>query len=137
MSETTEIEIEVGQVWKSNYEDATRRVLVILKDGRIGYHYIARDEIVGDTSRDYLRRHNTLIKNADGTPIKQWKEIDAYEGMLLIGTAKEPICCQMRDNMKGKWQDRRLTCTDPRSEFPFSDTSEYDWVLCRVEVKND
>ena len=129
-------EIKVGQVWKANYADATRRVLVILED-RIWYHYIGDGEMVGDLSRDSFRYLNTLIQDAKGNLIKQWKEIDAYEGMILIGTARKDIHCQVRDNTNGKWLDCRLNYTIPWKEFPFIDTSETDWMFCRVEVKDD
>ena len=72
--EMSEIELEVGQVWKSTYPCAVKGITVLKLfsnngSNRVGYFY-QRDDSCGilDESIEYFRENRTLITNADGTP---------------------------------------------------------------------
>ena len=138
-----EIKREVGQVWRNKIAALELEILkgYIDSDGqhRFAVLYTWDDGTIrgGHQSEEHIYKNYTLITNADGTPYqepKQYREIDVWEAMRLLGEAREPIDVQMRDS--GEWNNRKLIGALVNTEFPFVNECRGGWRQCRIEVKS-
>ncbi len=138
-----EIKREIGQVWKHNTESHQVELLKGYTNHNDQHRFItmctwdAGTIEAGSRSDEYLHEDYTLITNADGTPYqepKQYREIDVWEAMRLLGEAREPIAVQVKDS--GEWYDEILTGALRNADFQFKDPYGNGWKQCRIEVKS-
>jgi len=132
----TNPDIEVGQVWQDGIN--TREVLKVLQNGRIACYFLVSsgDGIASMPVSSFTKGYH-LIKSADGTPVKQWREIDPHEGMIAVGQNKGPIQCRVKgsvpsDAVVNEWTLAELVYVED-GDYPFV-TAEGDFKYCQIEV---
>ena len=135
-----EIKIEVGQVWGHTAEDYQIEILKGYTDID-GQHRFAvlctwcNGSITAHSQSDeYLHEDYTLIKNADGSDVKQYRDINVWEAMRLLGEAREPIAVQVRYCDADEWVDEILIGAQADRAYQFI-TGDNAWKQCRIEVK--
>ena len=135
-------DLEVGQVWENEGDNGdTRKILGFKDNGDVMYRWRTNksDGIVFTTLEDFMGC-SRLITSADGTPVKQWEEIDQYEGMIAVGQNRGPISCRVKgsvpsDAVVNEWTLAELVYVED-GDYPFV-TAEGDFKYCQIEVKND
>ncbi len=139
-------ELEVGQVWKRGGSTITREVIKLWCGDKgehiVGYfkvenHYPSclRSSLI----TDFVHDNNTLMTNADGTPVKKpkkYKELTPVEAMRLLADAGEPVECEVRDKPVS-WRSTSLCGVAFDDNYPFITDSGESWECCRIEVSND
>ena len=133
-----EIKIEVGQVWMNTVYLNTIKLLDSFvsddEDNFVVRFTNAFGKVRGNSiTTKGIREHYTLITNADGSDVKQYRDINVWEAMRLLGEAREPIPVQVRDI--GEWYDGVLVGVDVGGDHPFVTVGGEGWKHCRVEVK--
>ena len=141
-------ELEVGQVWKRGGSTITREVIKLWCGDKgehiVGYfkeenHYPSclRSSLI----TDFVHDNNTLMTNADGTPVKKpkkYKELTPVEAMRLLADAGEPGECEVMDAGDKEWQKHKLKGVIFGSTTPsFISLAHSSWDFCRIEVIND
>ena len=139
----SEIKIEIGQFWESKSDVLKVEILkaYTTRDGESRFAVMLKWDYgvtqVGSRTEEAIRGQFKLITNADGTPYqepKQYRDINVWEAMRLLGEAREPILVQVRDS--GEWYNKRLVGAIGNADFQFKDTNGHEWKQCRIEVKS-
>ena len=133
----SEVDVEVGQVWKDKFDGTTRTVLKLCNKGwfqRVYYEFTNKC----DVSEPKFVNDYTLITNADGTPhVKRvkYREVTPMEGMKAIVDNDGPIKCQMSD-FGDSWITSILRGIDlsKNTIYPFFEENN-TYGRCRIEVK--
>ena len=129
--------VEVGQMWKQDtYKDQITILTGFINGAEKGWVYLRRSHGLakwsgGGILEQAILDNYTLIQNADGTPVKQWREVTAKE-LLLEGFSEFPLPCQVRDEDGEEWEDVELIGV---SEFYGFEARKSFREHCRIEVK--
>jgi len=127
--------IEVGQVWK----DSGGTYEVIKTYERNGVKMVGffepEDQLVSSMPvSSFIDDDTVLIQNADGTPVKQWRNVTPYELMRMLGEAKASIPCRVC-SVDIPWRYMKIHHVYPCTQTPFRSVSGVGWKHCQIEVK--